>query len=235
MNTNSLDFELASTQYGTAATTGDGAFASSSYTIEGWVKMESFNAGGASFIVAKDEDGKRQWCFGVETANERPYAEHYGNGAEQHVLATTETGQIDAGVWDHLAISNNAGTFLFYVNGVVQSTSILANNYATQGDKDTPVTLAKRQIAASPGYFDGKIDDVRFWNVARSGANILGNMRRELVGNETNLVGYWKLNDGTGTTALDATANNFDITLINTPTWSVDVPFSEGGAVLFGM
>lgn len=35
----------------------------------------------------------------------------------------------------------------------------------------------------------------------------------------TGLVGHWPLDEGTGTTAEDATANNNDGTLFNTPTW----------------
>ena len=35
----------------------------------------------------------------------------------------------------------------------------------------------------------------------------------------SNLVGYWALNDGTGTTAADASGNGTTLTLVNTPTW----------------
>jgi hypothetical protein len=38
------------------------------------------------------------------------------------------------------------------------------------------------------------------------------------------LVGYWKLDEGTGTLAVDATGSGFTGTLMNAPTWSPDVP-----------
>jgi hypothetical protein len=36
--------------------------------------------------------------------------------------------------------------------------------------------------------------------------------------------GYWKLDDGSGTTATDSSGNGYDGTLTNTPTWSTDTP-----------
>ena len=53
-------------------------------------------------------------------------------------------------------------------------------------------------------YFNGAIDEFRMWNVARSQADIMATMGTKLVGNEAGLVGYWKFDDGTGTTAKDS-------------------------------
>jgi hypothetical protein len=68
------------------------------------------------------------------------------------------------------------------------------------------------------------MDEVRVWNVARTAAQIQGTMRMRLVGNEAGLVGYWRFDDGTGTTARDntASANNGSLGNGNAgarPTW----------------
>ncbi len=62
--------------------------------------------------------------------------------------------------------------------------------------------------------FQGVLDDLRMWNITRTQAQIKSTMNIELAGNETGLVGYWKLNTGTAggnnaglTTALDASPN----------------------------
>lgn len=226
-NTNSLDFERSSTQYGTAATTGDDAFASSSYTIEAWIKVESLATGEASHVLTKFEDpSKKQWVFGVgsDPGNKVIYCEHYDNAGTLYQIFSDDS-TLTIGAWTHIAVVNSAGTFTLYKNGVAITTNV-SGTYGAQGDKDVPVQIARRTVGASPGYFDGLIDEVRFWNTARTGPQILANYQTELVGNETGLIGYWKLNDGTGTTALDETANNFDITLTNTPVWTTDVPFT---------
>ena len=68
--------------------------------------------------------------------------------------------------------------------------------------------------------FDGKIDEVRIWNDARSANEIADNMNCPLNGDEENLVGYWDLEEGTGTTAEDK-AGDADGTMSNA-TWSTD-------------
>ena len=61
---------------------------------------------------------------------------------------------------------------------------------------------------------NGKIDEVRIWNTARSQVNINKYMFKELQGNETNLVAYYKMSNGSGTTLTDNSSggNNGTIT-----------------------
>ncbi|MFA5099170.1 MAG: LamG domain-containing protein, partial [Candidatus Paceibacterota bacterium] len=47
---------------------------------------------------------------------------------------------------------------------------------------------------------------------------------------DTSLVGYWKFDEGTGTTAYDASGHNKNGTLVNGPTWSTG---KQGGAINF--
>jgi len=49
------------------------------------------------------------------------------------------------------------------------------------------------------------VDDVRIYNTARNAAAISGDYNKALVGNEANLVAYWKLD----TTPVDATLNAY--------------------------
>ncbi|MHC4686136.1 MAG: hypothetical protein ACYTEW_17725, partial [Planctomycetota bacterium] len=47
------------------------------------------------------------------------------------------------------------------------------------------------------------LDDFRVWNYARTPAEIQADMNREVSGDEEGLVGYWRFNEGEGTTAYD--------------------------------
>jgi hypothetical protein len=58
------------------------------------------------------------------------------------------------------------------------------------------------------------------WTVARPASAIQGFMSTALAGNESGLVGYWRFNDGAGTTAADGTAGNRPVTLFNGPAWT---------------
>ena len=48
------------------------------------------------------------------------------------------------------------------------------------------------------------------------------------VTGQTGLLGYWKFDDGVGETAVDSSGKEYNGTLVNTPTWSTDVPYKAG-------
>jgi len=73
-------------------------------------------------------------------------------------------------------------------------------------------TNAKDSTSA---LFDGAIDEVRVWNVARSEAQIRETMCKKLTGSETGLVGYWRFDNVSGTNVTDLTSNNNDGTMHN--------------------
>ncbi len=52
--------------------------------------------------------------------------------------------------------------------------------------------------------FEGAIDEVRVWNIPRSGGDIADDMLVRLDGDEPGLVGYWRLDEAYGTTVVDA-------------------------------
>jgi hypothetical protein len=58
--------------------------------------------------------------------------------------------------------------------------------------------------------FSGIIDEVRFWNVARSQVDVKRDMHRKLKGNEPGLKGYWDFDEGQGQVVhdLSESANN---------------------------
>lgn len=73
-----------------------------------------------------------------------------------------------------------------YVNGNFRGSHVGITNLV---DADT------LQIAPAHGLrLDGAIDDCRMWHIDRTEPEIRAALLSELVGNETNLEGYWKLN-----------------------------------------
>jgi len=68
-------------------------------------------------------------------------------------------------------------------------------------------------------YFNGTIDEVRLWNIARPQQQIQQAMYGSLTGHEAGLVGYWRFNEGSGPTTADASGHNNTGLLVNRPTW----------------
>ena len=117
-----------------------------------------------------------------------------------------------AGTWVHLAFVSDTTTRL-YVNGVLQDT--IAKT----------ISLPMKQLGAVKDKnnnnvrLKGSMDEVRIWNVARSASDIQANMAHPLTGTEAGLVACYRFDEGTGTTAHDATTNHCNGTLVNAPTW----------------
>lgn len=118
--------------------------------------------------------------------------------------------------WVHCAVTITAlgGTqhrARFYINSEFINSVDRANGAATT----TGINMTLGQAGNDTEYFVGKLDDVRMWSDVRTALEIERNFGKILTGSEGNLVGYWKLNETSGTTANDETTNANDGTLTN--------------------
>ena len=110
-----------------------------------------------------------------------------------------------------------------YINGVAQdllqngtssgTTASLPRDANPLSGNANAFNIGRR--ADGTYYFKGKISDVRFWNIARTAEQIAADKNKKLNGDEAGLVGYWKLDETTGTVANDSTVNNNLGTLMN--------------------
>ena len=126
-----------------------------------------------------------------------------------------------AGVWTHIAVTYNNGVVNTYANGMLVDSY---NGSGPIGDVYTgfnELRIGGRENATTQ-RFDGQIDEVRLWDTTRSEADIKTAMDGSLVGNEAGLAGYWRFDEGTGTTVYDLTANANHGTL-----GGVDAPAAE--------
>lgn len=118
---------------------------------------------------------------------------------------------LSAGTWYHIAVVFENGTWDFYVDGVAQGINVLDQSALTNvpdylGAGVTNL-LFGLQNHPSVDDFVGSIDDIRLWSSARTQTQIQNNRSNELVGNESGLLGYWKLNEASGTTVNDSQTN----------------------------
>ena len=60
-----------------------------------------------------------------------------------------------------------------------------------------------KYIGKSVGSIYGEVDEIRFWDDKRTATEIKDNMFKELSGNESNLIAYYKMTDESGNTVSD--------------------------------
>jgi|GEM_PF-6384462 len=111
-------------------------------------------------------------------------------------VSSLGTVRIDGTNWTHVAVSfaQSSRLLSIYLNGA------LDNSFATNM---TPVVYGPGDavVAAGVGY-NGLMDELRFWSDALRVDEIAGRMRNTLTGSETNLLAYYRFDDG-GLTAQD--------------------------------
>ncbi len=118
--------------------------------------------------------------------------------------------------WYHVAATCDGTNAQLYVNGVLKATGPVSVNYSANGNG----TWIGSEACCGNETFSGLIQEVSIWERPLSGAEITSGMSHALAGTETGLAGYWKLNEGVGTVALDSSTRNRNGTLVNGPVWA---------------
>ncbi len=127
--------------------------------------------------------------------------------------------------WNHVAFVSNGTIFnKAYVNGV----SVTASPYSFAAPNNLYAlvfAISTLQIGArtdngggASAYFSGELDELRFWNTQRTQTQIRDYMCQRVPVNSSGLIGYYRFDNGAGTTLSDlqtngsahnGTANNF--------------------------
>jgi len=160
---------------------------------------------------------------------------HFGFGDGSNWNNDTVYNAIAANEWNHVATTFDGTSYKLYVNGEeIYST----DNFAGRVPDST------QQFDIGRVYnnnFEGKIDEVRMWNKARSASEIKSNLNTRIDSDENGLVAYYSFDDST---ANDRTSNGNDGSSVNSPTFINDTelvisnvidsfasdPFAAGGA-----
>ncbi|WP_170109857.1 DUF7948 domain-containing protein, partial [Xanthomarina spongicola] len=121
--------------------------------------------------------------------------------------------------WNHIAITSNGSIYNnIYLNGNVSTT------YSAGGNTNV-ITINSAFIGQRPSSplnrFEGRLDELRFWNVSRSPSEIQSNFNNELTA-QSGLIGLYHFNEGVAnsdnngvTVAADTSGNGNNGTLNN--------------------
>lgn len=218
LNTYSMDFESGSTQYASAD---DSASLSitGNLTLECWVRFESLPGAGTSMsMVSKYAASNISYEFNLYNGA----GTYYLNGITSADGTATTDNSVTwstplVNTWYHVAMVVTVGSKTeYFVDGV-----------QVGADQTAPAAIFNGNAALTIGGrlttipFDGLIDEVRIWAVAKTAAELAAAKDDHVAVDSANLNAYYRFNNN----ALDETANNNDLTLVNTPVYSATVPF----------
>ena len=149
------------------------------FTIEGWVFLAS-KIDNKSAMMGQEGFGPD---INFQGGKVRLFA--YGD----RVVANTALRQ---NTWEHIAISRSGGILKLYINGVEDA----------KGSWKGYLSL-KAIGRGNRGFFNGKLDEIRIWNVTRTKAEISAHYNKVVNPNHSGLIGYWDFNE-TIQTVIDA-------------------------------
>ena len=189
----------------------------SPYTIEAWIKPTSMGSYG---IIG--------WGG-------------YGGGSAANALRLKPTGLINywlgndlevttanlAGAWHHVAATCDGTTRTLYLDGVAVGSD-------QPGPHNVPDARNLRIGSTNSGeFFNGLIDEVRVWSVARTAGQLSAGRGLVLPANSAGLLAYYRLSEGSGLATADATGTAANVgTLTGGPTWTTDAAPLVAGVVV---
>ena len=130
--------------------------------------------------------------------------------------------------WNHVAFTYDTSSGLkLYVNGTLAEHNTSTGNISN--------STANTMIGAESGgtspeagrYFKGQISEVSIWNITLAQNDVNKLMYSSLKGDESGLIGYWPLNEGSGTVVDDKTSSNINGT-ITSVSWVNSAPTLYG-------
>ena len=200
------------------------ALVSSDITMSAWIKPNTPWVNDARVIISNSYWGAAAGRVGFHLqfqSNGRAVSRFQSEADGVGVWSASGTTDVP-GTWHHLAYVKQ-GTRL----------SIVVDGKEEGSRNDTPASVTGLAVLnqirigcnnSNARFVPGLIDEVRIWNYALTLAEIQESMSHELRGNEAGLVGYWKFNDGQGTTALDSAPTPHNGTLVGGTAWTTEIP-----------
>jgi hypothetical protein len=229
-NLYALDFDDASSEYATADVS---AYSDQQGFFSLWVIVDDLTSVHVSMGFARTDVANLRYLRVDTDTNGKVRISQRNNDTADQVGTPSST--IAAGNIYHLVCGSNGSNWLIWVNGSSQSLSVIAGSNSgdwlgdvTQTGTDQAWTLGVLRTSTFYGYFDGKIDEVSYFNITPTQAivdSIYNSGQPKNISAMTGLQHYWRLEDGSGQSATDS-KGSIDLTLgvtggeeASDPTW----------------
>ncbi|MFB2923767.1 LamG-like jellyroll fold domain-containing protein [Aerosakkonema funiforme] len=128
--------------------------------------------------------------------------------------------------WHHIAGTYDGQEMKLYVDGIEKAKKAIAgNNINYNPENDLLFGMYKDNDEFHA--FAGKIAEIRLWKITRTQQEIQDNLSQRLAGNESGLVGYWPLNEGSNNITHDRTSNSNHGTITGASWAQSDLPIAQ--------
>ena len=187
-------------------------------TMSIWTKIDTTSST-RTLLQARTDASNYITLFYHAGANEGRFTYRAGGATKSAVFTDAIEGD---GLWHNIVTTwdTSADEIKIYLDGTLKDTT---SSLGTWSGAISVCDIA--QDTTDNKYFLGNITEVSiFTRVVPIGELFIANRQPINLTSSSGLVGYWKFNEGSGTTAADSSGTGNTGTLNNTPTWSTDTP-----------
>ena len=188
-------------------------------TISCWCKLDTVSTS-AHILRAKVDSNNILVLFYHASSNEFRALHKGGGTTKSAVIASGDTIENDGNFHNIVMTWSEAADELkIYLDGTLKATTGSLGTFSG--------TLTEADIAqnlSNGAYWNGKISEVAVFTQVVSATTLYsGGNPSDLTG-ITGLVGYYKFEEGSGTSAIDSSGLANTGTLVNAPTYTTDTP-----------
>ncbi|MEH1969414.1 patatin-like phospholipase family protein [Nostoc sp.] len=204
-----------------------GVFAqgSSAFTVSGWVNPHELTNKATSygtrnvFFARSSERFSDNFEFGI---SETGSLDVYIDESVSKNIKTFGQGELTIGEWHFFAIVFNSGQLAVYLDDREYNDSLRGSSLNKATSSTTLGATLHKQV-----YFKGQLANISVWNYPCTQAQIQTHRCGLIVGDESGLVAYWKLDEGQGTTVKNQTGKSYQGNFRGNPIWTLaEIPFA---------
>ena len=184
------------------------------FTLEAWIYADAWKPNAwQGTIIGKDLDPQRGFVLRCGANGTLSWT--VGTGSNWNEITSGPV--MSADTWYHVAAVLDGGESRIYING-----SLVGTGACPASSLANTALLIGESSGFAGRVFEGRIDEVRIWNVVRTEAEIAANMAADLPASTAGLVAYYKLDESSGTTAsnhMDPGATDGTLVNFGTSPW----------------
>ncbi|MFN0158762.1 MAG: LamG-like jellyroll fold domain-containing protein [Bacteroidota bacterium] len=200
-------------------------------TISAWIKADDFVSDMGRIITKTIGIAEQDHYWMLSTFNQNGIKLRFrlktSTGGTKTLIASS--GDLIPGTWTHVAAVYDGSNMILYKDGVEVGRTAKTGTIAT--NTGIAAMIGNNGPSATSRPFKGLIEEVRLLNVGLTAQQVREQMHKTRTGTESDLVAYWRQNEGTGSTAEDNSGNLHTGVLRNGTGWqSSTAPLGAGAS-----